>query len=99
MGRLTDYEDVEEKWKLLELPRKAERRIRKMTNREWLNSLSDEDFAKFVFDKEEVDINGKTKEAVIAQPCPKLCTLKRKFAGKWDDGKEKFLIWLKEKRK
>ena len=62
-----------------------------MTNREWLNTLSDEDFVSWLLDDERVK-DYQTYE--VMQPTPKLETLKRTAtSSSWMVSK-----WLKEER-
>ena len=61
-----------------------------MTNREWLNTLSDEDFAKWCVSEEQTDYN--TME--VYQPCPRLNTIKFWSTSSYDG----LLKWLKEER-
>ena len=61
-----------------------------MTNREWLNSLTDEEFASWACDEEEFDF----KNNVYAQPSPK----RRRLEFKYNDAKGGLLMWLKQER-
>ena len=62
-----------------------------MTNRDWLNSFTDEEFASWVCDEEVCDFENN----VYIQPSPKLNTL----IFRYNDSKGGLLIWLKQERK
>lgn len=61
-----------------------------MTNREWLNSLTDEEFASWVCDEEAFDFN----KNVFAHPSPKWNRLMYQY----NDSKGGLLMWLKQER-
>lgn len=61
-----------------------------MTNREWLSTLSDEDFAIWCIFGDEIDL----KNDIVKQPFPRLESLKRGYTSSYDG----VLEWLKEKR-
>lgn len=62
-----------------------------MTNREWINSLTDEEFASWICDGESFY----PRTMVYEQPSPKWDTLKYGYT----DAKGGLLIWLKQERK
>jgi len=62
-----------------------------MTNREWLNSLTDEDFIKWLIDSETFD----EKTYKCFEPSPKYDTLK----WSWTSTALGLAEWLKEERK
>lgn len=67
-----------------------------MTNREWLNSLSDEDFAKWCVSKEVDTLVYYDLPCVrFDEPTPRLDTLK----GLFTSSSAGLLKWLKEERK
>ena len=61
-----------------------------MTNREWLNSLTDEEFASWVCDEEVYDLANN----VYAHPAPKWNRLMYQY----NDSKGGLLMWLKQER-
>lgn len=61
-----------------------------MTNREWLNSLNDEEFASWVCDEEVYDLRNN----VYAHPAPKWNRLMYQYT----DSKGGLLLWLKKER-
>ena len=67
-----------------------------MTNREWINSLSDDDFIKWLFSSEELKPDYPWRDNIIGdclqQPSPRLKTLKL-------SSMDIFKKWLKEERK
>ena len=65
-----------------------------MTNREWLNTLSDEDFTKWCLYEAQNFFNRKTNEYDIVQPYPTLHTIKISFTSSYDG----LLKWLNEER-
>ena len=62
-----------------------------MTNREWLNSLSDEDFVKWLTENEIFD----EKAYKCLEPTPKYDTLK----WRWTSTALGLTEWLKQERK
>lgn len=61
-----------------------------MTNKDWLNSLTDEEFASWVCDEEIYDFENNVYE----QPSPKWDSLR----GRYTSSKGGLLIWLKQER-
>ena len=61
-----------------------------MTNKEWLNSLTDEEFASWVCDEEVFDFNNN----VYTQPSPKW----RSLMYQYNDSKGGLIMWLKQER-
>ena len=61
-----------------------------MTNREWLSTLSDEDFAKWCIFGNEINLNNGT----VKEPFPRLESIKRGCTSSYDG----VLEWLKEER-
>ena len=68
------------------------RKVRRMTNREWLATLSTEDFAKWVCIPEEPVGNDWTN---LAQPTPRFESLKHRYNSTYLGLKQ----WLDEERK
>lgn len=69
-----------------------------MTNREWLNTLSNEDFAKWCLKEETVrHIFDKSKNISyeINEPTPKLETIRKEYTSSYDG----LLKWLNEERR
>ena len=64
-----------------------------MTNREWLNTLSNEDFAKWCLSEECFEWLGGYKTKII-EPTPKLETLRRNYTSSYDS----LIKWLDEER-
>ena len=62
-----------------------------MTNREWLNSLTNEEFASWICDGEEFDYEKNEP----FQPSPKWDYLQHRYTS----SKGGLLIWLKQERK
>ena len=61
-----------------------------MTNREWLNSLTDEEFTSWMCDDEELDYEKNENYP----PSPKWATIR----GRYTSSKLGLLIWLKQER-
>ena len=61
-----------------------------MTNREWLNTLSDEDFAKWCIEADKWDVNT----GIFEHPFPRLESIKFSNISSIDG----LLKWLKEER-
>lgn len=62
-----------------------------MTNKEWLNSLTNEEFASWICDGEEFDYEKNENYP----PSPKWSTIQ----GQYTSSKLGLLIWLKQERK
>lgn len=68
-----------------------------MTNREWLNTLSNEDFVKWCLNEENTIIRPSytaDKMYKICEPTPKLETIKYQYTSSYDG----LLKWLDEER-
>lgn len=90
LNKLAEYEDLEEKGLLKRIPEQ-------ITNREWLNGLSDEDFTEWCFGYDVLD----ESKTAFKQPCPKLNTfqtLSKQKEFKFRDFLPEFIKWLQTKR-
>lgn len=69
-----------------------------MTNREWLNSLSNVDFVRFIFaDRsfyETIDKDGKATKIILCEPSPVL----KEVVDNYNSASARFLQWLDENR-
>ena len=65
-----------------------------MTNREWLNTLSDEDFVKWCLAEGNMVFDFAKNDYEIMQPYPTLHTIKYSFTSSYDA----LLKWLGEER-
>lgn len=67
-----------------------------MTNREWLNSLSNDDLMRFIFlDRsfyETIDKDGKASKIVLCEPSPVL----KEVVDNYNNAPARFLQWLNE---
>lgn len=69
-----------------------------MTNREWLNTLSNEDFAEWCLKEEKIYLAPNKSGAascIIIEPTPKLETIRKEYTSSYDG----LLKWLNKERR
>ena len=67
-----------------------------MTNREWLNSLSNEDFVKWIYAEETRTWNPDTKETLVFAPNYSPCL--NEIVRLWTSATFRLQQWLEEER-